>query len=274
MTRRLLAPLPLSAAVALALLGSPPATAATRCTQQSPAHTVALVELYTSEGCSSCPPADRWLESLAGQQAAGRLVSLALHVDYWDYIGWRDPWAQPGFATRQRQLARGGTIYTPEVFVGQRELRGWYDAGSFQRRLAEINRQPARAAIGLAMEMATARDTASGTTTPSPAAIVAEARFTLRVKPLDDATTAVLVVYEDGLVSEVKRGENRGASLHHARVVRRWERVTLAGERETLRREFPLEAGWNPAKLGLAAFVQDSGSGEILQALALPACAS
>jgi len=157
MTRRLLPWVPLSLVAALAMLGLQSVDAASRCAQHSPAHTVALVELYTSEGCSSCPPADRWLASLAEQQAAGRLVSLALHVDYWDYIGWQDPWAQPGFAVRQRQLAKGGTIYTPEVFIGQRELRRWYGTGSFHHRLDEINRQPARADIGLAMELETTR---------------------------------------------------------------------------------------------------------------------
>jgi len=271
MRRRLFPPpflsLSLSLPLLLALLGAPAAVAGTRCEQRSPAHTVALVELYTSEGCSSCPPADRWLAALDEQQAAGRLVALALHVDYWDYIGWQDPWAQPGFAARQRQLAGGGTIYTPEVFVGQRELRRWHEADAFARRVQEINRQPARADIVLAMENNAAAAAATG-----PARIVAEAHFTLPAKPSAEALTGVLVVYEDGLVSAVQRGENRGATLRHARVVRRWLPQALADERATLRREFTVEAGWNPEKLGLAAFVQDARSGEILQALALPAC--
>lgn len=270
MTRRLLPWVPASLAAALAALGSQAADAASRCARHSPAHTVALVELYTSEGCSSCPPADRWLVSLAEQQAAGRLVSLALHVDYWDYIGWRDPWAQSGFTARQRQLAKGGTIYTPEVFMGQRELRRWYDAGRFQSRLDEINRQPARADIGLAVEVETTR----AATARARARIVAEARFTLRATPPTGAVTGVLVAYEDGLASEVKRGENRGSTLRHSAVVRRWESATLANERQTLRWEIPVEAGWNPQQLGFAAFVQDARNGEILQALALPTCSS
>lgn len=266
----------LSLTTALALLTAQPAGAAARCEQRSPAHTVALVELYTSEGCSSCPPADRWLETLAAQQAAGRLVTLALHVDYWDYIGWQDPWAQAAFADRQRLLAGGRTIYTPEVFVGQRELRRWHDGEAFAQRLQEINRQPARADIGLVMAFAPAAGASAGASADTPASaarrIVAEANFALREKPSPNAVTGVLVLYEDGLVSEVKRGENRGVTLRHARVVRRWLPFALAGERETLRREFPLEAGWDAQKLGIAALVQDVRSGEILQALALPAC--
>ena len=71
----------------------PTGSAAIECTARSAAHVVPVVELYTSEGCSSCPPADRWLSSLAADAAGGRVVPLAFHVDYWDYIGWKDPFA-------------------------------------------------------------------------------------------------------------------------------------------------------------------------------------
>ena len=80
---------------------------AMQCTAKSPETTVALVELYTSEGCDSCPPADRWLSSLAARgYAPERVVPMALHVDHWDYIGWKDPYAQQRFAGRQRKLAQ------------------------------------------------------------------------------------------------------------------------------------------------------------------------
>jgi hypothetical protein len=103
------------------------------CERSSPTHTVALVELYTSEGCNSCPPADRWLSSLLSRHGSTRVVPLSLHVDYWDYIGWSDPFAQAQFSERQRRLAGGATIYTPEVFVSARELRGWRDAANVER---------------------------------------------------------------------------------------------------------------------------------------------
>jgi len=90
---------------------------ALQCSAQSGPHTAALVELYTSEGCDSCPPADRWLQGLAAQGfAPGRVVPLSLHVNYWDYIGWKDPYAQQRFADRQRKLAqviRARVVYTP-----------------------------------------------------------------------------------------------------------------------------------------------------------------
>src|SRR5262245_36872571 len=102
---------------------------AQQCAAKSPAHTTALVELYTSEGCDSCPPADRWLSSLGGKgYTADRVVPIALHVDYWDYIGWKDPYARAAHSARQRKmasLARAAAIYTPQVLVQGKDFRDW-----------------------------------------------------------------------------------------------------------------------------------------------------
>jgi len=91
---------------------------------------IPLIELYTSEGCSSCPPADRWLSKLTTEKDLwSRYVPIAFHVDYWDYIGWQDPFADPSHSTRQRQYRQQGNtkgVYTPGVvFMGQ-EWRTWY----------------------------------------------------------------------------------------------------------------------------------------------------
>ena len=94
---------------------------AAECVARAETVSVPLVELYTSEGCSSCPPADRWLS----QQVPGRFVPLALHVDYWDYIGWRDRFAQARFGQRQRDMVnRGGgrVVYTPQVMLSGVEM--------------------------------------------------------------------------------------------------------------------------------------------------------
>src|SRR3989338_9674550 len=99
------------------------------CDARSGARTAALVELYTSEGCSSCPPADRWLSGLASKgYAPDRVVPLSLHVDYWDYIGWKDPYAKREFSLRQRklsQLQRMALVYTPQVLLQGRDFRDW-----------------------------------------------------------------------------------------------------------------------------------------------------
>ena len=96
---------------------------------QSGPEQVAMVELYTSQGCNSCPPADRWLSKLKRHPDLwDKVVPVAFHVDYWDYIGWRDPFAQPGFGQRQRQYAREGgvsTVYTPAMVLNGKGWRGW-----------------------------------------------------------------------------------------------------------------------------------------------------
>lgn len=247
-------------------LAGPDALAENPCSRTSAAHTVALVELYTSEGCSSCPPADRWLRALADAQSADRIVPLALHVDYWDYIGWKDPYAQARFSSRQRRLASlAGTrmIYTPEVFVAQRELRGWSDPATFARRVQEVNRQPARADITIGMQPSAGRG------------VAIEASFeVLAAERARSQLQGVVVVYEDGLVSAVHRGENEGVTLRHDRVVRWWSPLTLVpgGEPQRMHENIALGPDWNAANLGVAAFVEDLHSGEVLQALSLPGC--
>ena len=246
---------------------APAGAAANFCERSSPPHTVALIELYTSEGCSSCPPADRWLSTLSSRFGPDRLIPLSLHVDYWDYIGWRDPFAQPQFSERQRRLAGiagSGTVYTPEVFAGMRELRAWRDTAVFERRLQEINSKPARADIKLSMRTAEGRN------------LNAEVRFTLPAAMQSRAELqGVLVLYEDKRVSDVSRGENRGVTLVHDHVVRYWSApfpLSAEAGAQILRQPLKLADDWNRSKLGLAAFVQDMRTGEVLQAVSLPAC--
>ncbi|NNJ93961.1 MAG: DUF1223 domain-containing protein [Halobacteria archaeon] len=90
---------------------------------------VTLLELYTSQGCSSCPPAERWLNDYVEDDALWQsIVPVAFHVDYWDYIGWKDPYATAANGERQRDYARAGharTVYTPGFFTNGREWRGW-----------------------------------------------------------------------------------------------------------------------------------------------------
>ena len=126
----------------IALLAQAPAANAQLCRTDSPAHKVALVELYTSEGCSSCPPADRWLSALVSKPRDESIVALALHVDYWDYLGWRDRFSSPVFTQRQNTLTKLGQAqfaYTPEVFLGMREFPGWSNQSEFESAVRAIN---------------------------------------------------------------------------------------------------------------------------------------
>jgi len=247
---------------------APPAALAAACSAQSPAHRVALIELYTSEGCSSCPPADRWLGELSRRFTARQAVALSLHVDYWDDIGWKDAFAQARLSERQRwlsQLAASSTIYTPEVFAGMKELRGWSRQSVIEQRIQDINRQPARAHISVSMSPAGSRAFELG------------ARFALDDRARPRATAqGIVIVFEKYLTTDVKAGENKGARLEHDNVVRYWSapvmldaRTGLAEWRQTVR----LPADWKRENLGIAALVQDAKAGEVLQAVSMPGCA-
>lgn len=251
----------------LAGLAVPLAVDAATCRRQSPPHTVALVELYTSEGCSSCPPADRWLRELPQQFGAEQLVALALHVDYWDYIGWQDRFANAKFTERQRQLSRlagGSTIYTPEVFAGMKELRAWRNPSELAQRIRRINDKPAAAQIDLQMR------------SDEGPAVEVQASFALAPGHRSgQAGEGIVVLYENKLVSEVRTGENRGVRLQHDGVVRFWSApvaIDAPGGRANWKQSITLPADWKRENLSVAALVQDRRSGEVLQALAMPAC--
>src|SRR5258708_33001025 len=136
-----------------ALIAAPaaaePGTGMAGCDVRSGPKTAALVELYTSEGCSSCPPADQQLSRLRQVlDSAAEAVPLALHVGYWDYIGWKDPYAQTAFAERQGWLVRVNqhrTVYTPQFFVNGSELRSGRDA--LRDKVRQQNALPAVAVI-------------------------------------------------------------------------------------------------------------------------------
>ncbi|AOJ69389.1 MULTISPECIES: DUF1223 domain-containing protein [Burkholderia] len=262
-----------AAGLALAAAGIAQAAAGGACVARSPDGRQALVELYTSEGCSSCPSADDWLARLAPHRAALRVVPLALHVDYWDGLGWTDRFAQHRFTERQHALAsRGGGrfVYTPEVAVAGRELRDWRDASAFERRVVATAGEPAR--VGIALSAARRAD-----------ALDVELSVTPRAGA-PRALDAYLALYENGIESPVRAGENRGATLRHERVVRQWigplsfgPLASTAGAVAPLdvRRTLPLPANLraqDAARYGVAAFVEDHATGDVLQALDLPLC--
>lgn len=240
------------------------AAAATACAAQAEcvarAETVPvpLIELYTSEGCSSCPPADRWLSQLAPNQA----VPLALHVDYWDYIGWRDPYAQARFGQRQRErVARGGgrVVYTPQVMLNGRNFQAWRNPATFADALRRSAARPLQARLVL---------------TVSAAANRWQARLSGTLLPRKGRIEAYFALYQNGLVSDVAGGENRGAQLRHDYVVRQWVGPLPLGADGRIAQNhlFTPPDGSGFARAGVAAFVQDSDSGEVLQAVAVPGC--
>jgi len=266
MTRhlRLSAVAPAVAALAL-FAGSAVAlpAAGSACVAQSGPQTTALVELYTSEGCSSCPPADRWLASTfrANAQAAGA-IPLAFHVDYWDRLGWKDRFATAAYTERQYAAMRANRsrfVYTPQVLVQGKDIPHWRgDTGGAATAIAAASARPARAQITL-------------TAVPQRGGVAV--RAAVRVADAADRKGAALhiALVDSGLVSDVKAGENSGERLAHDHVVRAFRDGPSVDAAGAVAAEmiFALPAEAGQAAM-LVAFVQNEGTGDVLQAVALP----
>lgn len=224
------------------------------CSTTSAAHRTALIELYTAQGCSSCPPADRWLSQLAARAPRDRVVPVALHVSYWDYIGWQDPFARGEFDARQRALAAASqsrTVYTPGVFLQGREFAAWARGAAFEEALRALGAEPARVRIALQAELA-----AAGVAVTANASALASAR----------AKHLVLALVESGLATRVRAGENRGETLSNDRVVRQWSGpLPLSGARV----QWALPPAADRTRYAVVAFVEDDAQG-VLQVTDLP----
>lgn len=253
---------PVNILVCLLLIWSPGASAGvSSCSADSGPTRSSLLELFTSEGCSSCPPADRWLSGLRAETGAQpRLVPLAFHVDYWNRLGWVDRFAKPAYSARQYWIAgvsRARTVYTPQFVLDGRDWRpartGYPEA-----------RNDDAAAVELRLEI---RSVNTG-----PLEIRGEARSRI---PTDDAQV-FLALYENNLASRIEAGENAGKLLRHDYVVR--ELIgpirLLASGTSSFQHRFTLGADWKRDDLGVSAFVQNAVTGEVYQALQRPACNS
>lgn len=180
----------------VALCLSAPALATAQggaCSARSAAQPPAVVELYTSEGCSSCPPADRWFSTLKGRPD---VLALAFHVNYWDRLGWPDRFANAETTERQHLVQRAGAapyVYTPQVVQNGRDWRGWSERG-----LQPLAASP----IVVALERSGTRVTANVTGAAA-----------------GQRLAGYWAVLEDGHVSRVKAGENAGETLKHDHVV-------------------------------------------------------
>ena len=174
------------------------ASAAPACHAVSGPTVPMVVELYTSEGCNSCPPADRWL---SGIKAGNGVLRAAFHVDYWDRLGWRDRFASPDYTARQTQSQRWSGArfsYTPQVQIDGQDSPQW------SQWRPSPNGRPSTIDLSLHREAGSVQMQA-----------VAKAGAPQRL-------SMWWAVLEDGLVSNVKAGENSGETLHHDAVVRRY----------------------------------------------------
>ncbi len=202
-----------------------------------------VVELYTSQGCSSCPPADALLATLTQQPG---VIPLALHVDYWDYIGWKDKFAHPGFTDRQRAYAKAEgakMIYTPQMIIGGVDR--------------VVGHEPAVVAQAIMRQAAKAK----------PVHLTVEKQgdvLSIRLQadpPLTSGSFVQLVRYMPVSEVEIEAGENAGHKIEYRNIVTSWQKIgDWAGQAPA---EMVASA---PGKDRVVVIVQQSGPGEILAA--------
>ena len=204
---------------------------------------ISLVELYTSEGCSSCPPAESWLSNLSSDSHLWKeIVPVAFHVDYWDNLGWKDRFSKREYTLRQRSysIAWGtSSVYTPEFVVNGQEWKGWFAGDTLP--------YPVQYAAGM-LDVRVANGTA---------------KITFSGNSKQKAVEAHLVPLAMNVSSEVRSGENRGRRLSHSFVALDLVTVRLEGGNGLFSGELPLKA---PEATALAVWVTPVGSLKALQA--------
>ncbi len=220
----------------------------------APERAPVLVELFTSEGCSTCPPADALLAKLDQLQpvAGVQVIALEEHVDYWDRQGWRDPFSSAEFTKRQERYAEAlhvESVYTPEMVLdGHDEFTG----NDSQRALREL--------------------AAAGSRTKLPVKLAVKGRegdrvtFTISSEAPGAAADVLLAITESGLASDVARGENAGRRVSHARVVRKLISLgkVKANEKFDAEPVITLAQSWNIEHLRAVAFAQERASKRVL----------
>ena len=223
-----------------------------------------ILELFTSEGCSSCPPADALLAKLEEQQpvAGAEIIALEEHVDYWDHQGWVDPFSSAQWTQRQENYASGfgdHGVYTPEMVVNGRSGFVGSHAGYAYRTIAGAVAQPSTP-VSLTLVKSEKHD---------------QARLKVEVEKLQgaqhsDVAEIWLAITEKALHTAVAGGENAGSDLHHAAVVR-WLHKAGAADRNaaaayTGEAELKLDSAWKRTNLRVVVFVQEKRSRHILGA--------
>ena len=222
-----------------------------------------LVELFTSEGCSTCPPADKLLTELEENQPVNgaQVIALSEHVDYWNRLGWKDPFSSAQFTKRQTDYSRTlgvEDIYTPQMIVdGRNQFVGNQRATALEA-IAKAAQSP-KATIEAAVK----------TSTPT--------SITLSIQVGDvpdvshgDRADVLLAITESGLMSKVARGENAGRQLTHSAVTRQLVKLgAIEGRTFNADPVAHLESVWKRARLRAVVFVQERGSRRILGAKAI-----
>jgi hypothetical protein len=223
------------------------------------ARTPVLVELFTSEGCSSCPPADVLLAKLLREQPVPEadIIPVAFHVDYWDHQGWKDPFSSKEFTARQKRYSAifgENSVYTPQLVVNGREQLVGSDEPAARRAVSAAAAQPV---LPLKLS-ARAHEGGLRLSLDLPAAPAG-------AEPID----VVVALTEDDLQSVVRRGENGGRTLSHVAVVRKLQTLgTLEQEAFVANGQLTLERGWQTPRLRAVAWLQGRKSQQVFGAAA------
>ena len=202
------------------------------------ARPVVVAELFTSQGCSSCPPADRLLSELIDEAAEVEVLALSFHVDYWNYLGWVDPFSDAAHSERQRHYAAqlGDRVYTPQLILNGRSSHVGSRTGEVRRAVAEQARKATTATIALAQ----------------PVIDGAALTVTFQVAGAGRRDRLAVALVERHLDVKVRRGENGGRTLHHDNVVRAFTTADPAAGTVRL----PIPEGLIPNNAAVIAYVQ------------------
>ena len=254
-------------AVALAAIGQAGSTQTAPATANRAAERVPVVlELFTSEGCSSCPPADALLARIAEQQpvAGADVIALEEHVDYWDHQGWVDPFSSAQWTQRQRDYALrfpDHGVYTPELVVNGRSGFVGSRAGETYRAITDAVRQDHTVLVVSILKSDKGNHER----------VRIEAGKLLAAQQ-DDTAEVWLAITETGLHSAVNGGENSGQDLHHAPVVRSFRKAGIAAPNAAPsfmgESDLKVDSTWKRANLRIVAFIQERRSRHILGAAA------
>jgi len=212
----------------------------------------AVVELFTSEGCSSCPPADELVARIQQEDKDRSVFILAYHVDYWDRLGWKDGFSSAAFTGRQRQYAnwlRLSSVYTPQIVVnGKKEF-----VGSDAKALRSTVDNDLKEASSARLSIGNLRQDGHGLV------------WSWQTGGGEKGLSLVVALVQRSAVTNVKAGENGGKTLSHVQIVRGLQ-VTDTGGKDSGSGRMDLPAGIKAGDVELIAFLQNRGSGEIVAA--------
>ncbi|HTE29334.1 MAG TPA: DUF1223 domain-containing protein [Chryseolinea sp.] len=209
----------------------------------------AVVELFTSEGCSSCPPADALVAKIQKQEELQRVYILSYHVDYWDRLGWKDPFSSADYSARQKQYASWlnlKSVYTPQIVVNGRNQFVGSDEETLRTAIKKGLASPGEHQLSL-VDLKLEND---------------KLKFQYHKDGSENHLALIVVIVQKSASSKVRAGENKGKQLSHVQVVRKISRIVLDGISDG-KAEIEWPPSLNPDDMELTAFIQDQRTGSI-----------